>query len=102
MARAVAPPTAKNARRLDPFINRLSSLNRYFATDSTGSPFDDPVFECAEQTLGDQREHRQHEHAREDAVDVEGVSGVVDELPEARRGRHKLPHHGADDRPAEA
>src|SRR5436309_13780451 len=97
MARAVVPPTAKNARRLDPFINRFSSLNRYFATDSTGSPFDEPVFECADQTLGDQREHRQHEHAHEYSVDVEGVSRVVDQLANARLGREEVPYHGADE-----
>src|SRR6202171_3867249 len=68
MASATVPPTAKNARRLDPCINRFSSLNWYFAADSTGSPFDEPVFESADQALRDQREDRQEEHAGEPAV----------------------------------
>src|SRR5947207_15456692 len=76
---------------MDPF----SSLNRYFAADSTGSPFDKPVFERADQSLRDQREDRQQEHAREHPVDVEGVPGVVDELAEACRGSEELPDHGA-------
>src|SRR3984893_3207461 len=102
IARAVAPPTAKNARRLDPYINRFSSLNRYFAADSTGSPFDEPVFESADQALRDQREDRQDEHAGEHAVDVEGVPRVVDELAETSGGPEQFPDHGADDRQPEA
>src|SRR5437879_9493094 len=79
IAMTVAPPTAKNARRLDPCINRFSSLNWYFAADSTGSPFDEPVFEGSDQALRDQRQNRQDEHSGEHAIDVEGVPGVVDE-----------------------
>src|SRR6267143_2853745 len=97
IARAVAPPTAKNARRLDPFINRFSSLNWYFAADSTGSPFDEPVFERSDQALRDQRQDRQDEHAGEHAVDVEGVPGVIDELAEAGGGPEEFPDGGADD-----
>src|ERR1700694_500940 len=102
MASAVVPPTAKNPRRLDLYINRFSSLNRYFAADSTGSPLDEPVFERADQPLGDQREDRQDEHSREHSIDVEGVPGVVDELAEARGGPEQLPDHGANDGQAEA
>src|SRR4030081_396136 len=98
MARATVPPTAKNARRLDPCINRFSFLNWYFAADSTGSPFDEPVFERADQPFRDQREDRQDEHARKHAVDVEGVPRVVDQLPETRRGAEQLPDHGANNR----
>src|ERR1700682_6086706 len=76
MASAVVPPTAKNPRRLDLYINRFSSLNRYFAADSTGSPFDETVFEGADQGLRDQREDRQDEHAGKDTIDVEGGPGV--------------------------
>src|SRR6202521_730314 len=79
MASAVVPPTAKNPRRLDLYINRFSSLNRYFAADSTGSPLDEPVFERADQALRNQGKNGQQEHAREHPVDVEGVPGVVDE-----------------------
>src|SRR5437879_11294038 len=102
MARAVVPPTAMNARRLAPFINRFSSLNRYFAADSTGSPFDEPVFERADQPLRNKGEDSQHEHAREHAIDVEGVTCVVDELAEARGGAEQFSDHGADNGEAEA
>src|SRR3981081_576245 len=78
MASGTVPPTAKNARRLDLYINRFSSLNRYFSADATGSPFDEPVFERTDQPLRDERENGEQEHACEDAVDVEGVPGVVD------------------------
>src|SRR5438876_11437662 len=86
IATATVPPTAKNARRLDPCINGFSSLNWYFAADSTGSPFDEPVFEGSDQALRDQGKDGQHEHAGENAVDVEGVPGVVDKLAEAGGG----------------
>src|SRR5205823_8466407 len=101
MAIATVPPTAVNVRRLDPSINRFSSLNRYFAADSTRSPFDEPVFERADQPLRDQRKDRQQEHAREHPVDVEGVPRVVDELAEACRGPEELPDDSADDGQAE-
>src|SRR5207237_5680211 len=83
--RAATAATARNALRLIPCMDPFSSLNRYFAADSTGSPFDKPVFERADQSLRDQREDRQQEHAREHPVDVEGVPRVVDELAEACR-----------------
>src|ERR1700682_4409758 len=102
MGSATVPPTAKNARRLDLCINRFSSLNRYFAADSTGSPFDKTVFEGADQGLGDQREDRQDEHAGKDTIDVEGVPGVVDELAETGGGPEQFPDHGADNRQPEA
>src|SRR6202521_4696777 len=102
MASATVPPTAKNERRLDLYINRFSSLNRYFAADTTGSPFDEPVFERADKPLRDEREDGQHEHAREHPIDVEGVTCVVDELAEARRSAEQFPDHSADDGQAEA
>src|ERR1700730_4074962 len=105
-ARATAnvrvPPTAKNGRRLDLSINRFSSLNRYFAADTTGSPLDEPVFERSDESLGDKREDSQHEHPCEHAIDIEGVTGVVDELAEARCGAEQFPDDGADDGEAEA
>src|SRR5437016_13219987 len=101
MASATVPPAATNARRLDPSMNRFSSLNRYFAADSTGSPFDESVFERADQPLRDQREHRQQEHAREHPIDVEGVARVVDELAESRRCPEEFADDGADDGQAE-
>src|ERR1700716_943764 len=98
MASATVPPTAKNARRLDPCINRFSSLNWYFAADSIGSPFDEPVFQRADQSFGDEREDRQHEHAGKHAVHIEGVPRVVDELAETGRRPEQLSDHGADNR----
>src|SRR5438094_8016525 len=102
MATATAPPAATNARRLDPCIDRFSSLNWYFAADAMRSPLDEPLFERADEALGDEGEHRQQEHAGEHAIDVEGVAGVVDQLAEAGRGPEQLPDHGADDGQAEA
>src|SRR5438046_10665265 len=99
--RATVAPSARNAIRLSPCMDRFSSLNRYFAADSTGSPFDEPVFERADQPLRDQREHRQQEHAREHPVDVEGVARVVDELAEACRCPEELADDSADDGQAE-
>src|SRR6202521_3703920 len=98
MATATVPPTAMNARRLDTCINRFSSLNWYFAADSTGSPFDNTVFEGADQGFRDQREDRQDEHAGEHPVDVEGVPGVIDELAKTGGGSKQFPDHGADNR----
>src|SRR2546421_8330452 len=89
--------TAETAFRLIPCIDCFSSLNWYFAADSTGSPFDEPVFERADESLRDQGEYCQDEHAREHTVDVEGVPGVVDELAEACGGSKELADHGADD-----
>src|SRR5256712_12111307 len=96
-ATATAPPTATNDRRLDPCIDRFSSLNRNFAADAIRSPFDEPLFERANEALRDQGEDRQQEHAREDPVDVEGVPGVVDELAESRRGPEQFADDGAAD-----
>src|ERR1700716_4318374 len=69
-ASATVPPTAKNERRRDLSINRFSSLNRYFAADTTGSPFDEPVFERADQSLRNEGEDGKQEHAGEHPVDV--------------------------------
>src|SRR2546421_5572138 len=46
-ATATAPPTETNDRRLDPCIDRFSSQNRNFAADAIRSPFDEPLFERA-------------------------------------------------------
>src|SRR5713101_8362749 len=100
-ANTTVPPTAKNWRRLDLSINRFSSLNRYFAADATGSPFDEPVFERSDEPLRDEREDSQHEHACEHSIDIEGVTCVVDELAEARCGAEQFPDHRADDGEAE-
>src|SRR2546428_7840882 len=48
-ATATAPPTATNDRRLDPCIDRFSSLNRNFAANAIRSPFDEPLFERADE-----------------------------------------------------
>src|ERR1700682_5245359 len=102
MASATVPPTAMNARCLDPCIYRFSSLNRYFAADSTGSPLDEPVFERADKSFRNEREDRQDEHAGEHPVHVEGVPGVVDELAETGGGPKQFSDHGADNRQPEA
>src|ERR1700681_1490479 len=102
IATATAPPTENNDRGLDACIDRFSSLDGYFAADSTGSPLDESVFERADQPLGDQREDRQDKHPREHSIDIEGVPGVVDELAEASGGPEQLPDHGADACEAEA
>src|SRR5260370_1093958 len=101
VASATAPPTAKNARCLDPCINRFSSLNWYFAANSTGSPLDEPFFDGADHPLRDEREDCEQEHAGKHAVDVEGVPGVVDELAEAARRSEEFADDGADDRQPE-
>src|SRR5712691_6742874 len=100
--RPTIAPTATNALRLSPYIDRFSSLNRNFAADATGSPLDEPVFERADEPLRDEGEDRQQEHAREHPVDVEGVPRVVDELAKARGGPEQFPDHGADDGEPEA
>src|ERR1700737_3625274 len=102
MASAVVPPTAKNPRRLDLYINRFSSLNGYFAADATGSPLYEPVFERTDEPLRDEREDCQQEHAGEHPVDVERVPRVVDQLAEACGGPEQFPDHRADDGQAEA
>src|SRR6266516_4513209 len=102
MATATAPPTATNARRLDPCIDRFSSLNWYFAADAMRSPLDEPLFERADEALSNEGENRQQEHAGEHAVDVEGVPRVVDQLAEAGGGPEQLPDYGADDGQPEA
>src|SRR5258708_30021777 len=91
--RATIAPTATNALRLSPCIDRFSSLNRNFAADATGSPLDEPVFERADEPLRNEGEGRQQEHAREHPVDVEGVPRVGDDLAEAGRGPERFPHH---------
>src|SRR5713101_4122605 len=95
--RATVAPTARNALRLSACIYRFSSLNRNFAADAIGSPLDEPVFERADEPLGNEREDGQQEHAREHPVDIEGVACAVDELAEARRRPEQFPDHRADD-----
>src|SRR3979411_562265 len=98
--RTTIAPTATNALRLSTCIDRFSSLNRYFAADSTGSPFDEPVFERADQSFRDEGEHGQQEHAGEHPVDVEGVPRVVDELAEPCRCPEQFADDGAARGPA--
>src|SRR5216684_2808534 len=101
--RATIAPTTRNALRLSPCIDRfLLSLNRNFAADAIGSPLDEPVFERADDSLRNEREDGQQEHAREHAVDVEGMARAVDELAEARRRPEQFPDHRADDGQTEA
>src|SRR5437899_12865085 len=56
--------TAETAFRLISCIDCFSSLDWYFAADSTGSPFDEPVFERADESLRDQAEYSPDGHAR--------------------------------------
>src|SRR2546427_12630349 len=72
-------------------------MNRNFAGDVIGSPFDGALLERTDGALRDEGEDRQQEHAREDPVDVEGVPGVVDELAESRRGPEQFADDGTDD-----
>src|SRR2546425_13218013 len=101
MANATAPPTAKTAPRLDPCINRFSSLNRYFAADSTVPPLDEPFFDGADHPLRDEREDCEQEHPGEHPVDVESVPGVVDELAEAAGRPEQFANDCPDDRQPE-
>src|SRR6266849_4128263 len=101
--RVTIAPTARNALRLSPCIDRfLLSLNRNFAADAIGSPLDEPVFERADEPFRNEREDGQQEHAREHPVDIEGVACAVDELAEARRRPEQFTDHRADDGQTEA
>src|SRR5256712_13808707 len=94
-ATATAPPTATNDRRLDPCIDRFSSLNRNFAAEAIRSPSDDPLFARADEALRDEGQDCQQEHAREDPGDVEGAPGVVEERAASPSRREPFADDGA-------
>src|SRR5712691_1091609 len=100
--RATVAPTARNALRLSTCMYRFSSLNRNFAADAMRSPLDEPVFERADEPLSNEGEDGQQKHAREHAVDVEGMARAIDELAEARGRPEQFPDHRADDGQTEA
>src|SRR5260370_29235189 len=96
--RATIAPTTRNALRLSPCMDRfLLSLNRNFAADAIGSPLDEPVFERADDSLRNEREDGQQEHAREHPADVESMTRAADELAEARRRPEQSPGDRAED-----
>src|SRR5690348_3285399 len=60
------------------------------------------LLQGGDQSLGDQRDHRDHDHAGEHAVGIEVVLRVADEQPHPFVRAEQLADDGADEREAEA
>src|SRR5437870_3907763 len=66
------------------------------------APLEQPVLDKGDEGFGGQRDHRQDEHGRKDAVGIERALRGRDEETDSLPRPEELAHYGADQRDAEA